>query len=48
VLDLTVSAATGLGQSAAWDELDPAWIWDDWSPEITWNDLRGVAAPTEG
>lgn len=44
VLDLTVSASTGLGESAAWDELDPAWTWDQWSPEITWDDLRGVAA----
>lgn len=44
VLDLLVSAAGGLGASAAWDELDPAWRWDDWSPDLSWNDLRGVAA----
>jgi hypothetical protein len=45
VLDLTVSVATGLGMSAAWDELDPTWTWDQWEPTITWNDLRGVSAP---
>ena len=45
VLDLTVSAATGLGGSAAWDDLDPAWTWDQWHPDLTWNDLRGVSAP---
>jgi hypothetical protein len=48
VLELGVSASTGLGESAAWDELDPSWQWDQWSPEITWDDLRGVAAPTGG
>lgn len=45
VLDLVLSSAAGLGQSAQWDQLDPAWTWDDWDPGITWNDLRGVAAP---
>ena len=45
VLDLAVSAATGLGGSAAWDDLDPTWSWDQWDPDLTWNDLRGVAAP---
>jgi hypothetical protein len=44
VLDLGVSAAEGLGASAAWDELDPLWTWDQWSPAISWNDLRGVSA----
>lgn len=44
VLELLVSSAGGLGQSAAWDELDPAWTWDQWSPDLSWNDLRGVAA----
>jgi hypothetical protein len=44
VLELTVSASTGLGQSAAWNELDPAWTWNQWSPGLTWNDLRGVYA----
>lgn len=46
VLALTVSAGAGLGGSAAWDELDPAWTWDQWDPALTWNDLRGVAATT--
>jgi hypothetical protein len=44
VLELVVSAAGGLGRSAAWDELDPAWTWNQWDPGLTWNDLRGVAA----
>lgn len=44
VLDLTVSNATGQGQSAAWDELDPTWTWEQFDPSISWNDLRGVAA----
>ena len=48
VLDLLVSASTGVGESAAWDELDPDWQWDQWSPDITWDDLRGVAAPSGG
>jgi hypothetical protein len=43
VLELIVSASSGLGSSAAWDELDPSWTWDQWDPRITWNDLRGVA-----
>jgi hypothetical protein len=45
VLELLISSAAGLGRSAAWDELDPAWTWNRWDPAITWNDLRGVAAP---
>jgi len=44
VLALTVSAGAGLGGSAAWDELDPAWTWNQWDPNLTWNDLRGAAA----
>lgn len=48
VLDLTVSNASSQGQSARWDELDPAWTWDQIDPGITWNDLRGVGAATEG
>jgi hypothetical protein len=44
VLDLLVSSAGGLGASAAWDELDPAWTWNQWDPRLSWNDLRGVAA----
>lgn len=45
VLALTVSSAnSGLGASAAWDELDPSWQWDHFDPDITWNDLRGVSA----
>jgi hypothetical protein len=45
VLELSVSASTGLGGSAAWDELDPTWTWNQWDPSLTWNDLRGAAAP---
>jgi hypothetical protein len=44
VVELLVSSASGLGQSAQWDQLDPTWTWDQWDPAITWNDLRGVAA----
>jgi hypothetical protein len=44
VLELTASAAAGIGGSVAWDELDPTWAWDQWDPALTWNDLRGVAA----
>jgi hypothetical protein len=45
VLDLTVSNATGQGQSAGWDELPGAWTWDQWDPAVTWDQLRGAAAP---
>lgn len=46
VLELVVSAAgSGLGESAQWDQLDPAWTWNEWEPAMTWNDLRGVGAP---
>lgn len=46
VLELVVSAAgSGLGESAQWDQLDPAWTWDQWDTALTWNDLRGVSAP---
>jgi len=45
VLELLVSAAAGLGQSAQWDQLGPTWTWNQWEPSLTWNDLRGVAAP---
>jgi hypothetical protein len=44
VLELAVSAAEGLGGSAAWDEIEPSWTWDQWSPAISWNDLRGVSS----
>jgi hypothetical protein len=43
VLQLTVSAAnSGLGRSAAWDEMPSDWQWDEFDPSISWNDLRGV------
>jgi hypothetical protein len=48
VLDLNVSSASGLGQSAAWDQLDPTWTWNQWDPALTWNDLRGVSAAPGG
>lgn len=43
ILELLVSAATGIGQSVTWLELDPAWMWNQWEPSISWADLRGVA-----
>lgn len=43
-LALIVSRASGLGESAQWDQLNPAWQWDQFEPGMTWDDLRGVAA----
>ena len=43
ILELGVSSARGLGDSAAWNELDPAWRWIDFDPSIRWIDLIGVA-----
>jgi hypothetical protein len=47
VLDLTVSAGTGTGASATWDDLDPTWAWNEFDPAITWDDLRGVGVSEE-
>lgn len=44
MIDLTTSSATGVGLSASWDELDPAWTWDQIDPAMTWDDLNGVGA----
>lgn len=44
-LALSVSVATGLGATAAWDELDATWKWDQWDPTLTWDALRGVGKP---
>jgi hypothetical protein len=46
-LDLLISSATGLGASAAWADLDPAWAWDEFDPGIRWIDLVGVGADTD-
>lgn len=45
VLDLVVSSARATGDSAVWDDLDPAWQWDQFDPAITWNSLHGVSVP---
>jgi hypothetical protein len=44
LLELGVSAAKNQGDSATWDELDPAWQWDQFDPAITWDDLNGVGS----
>lgn len=41
-LQLAASPSAGLGTSATWDQLDPAWTWAQWSPTIQWQDLYGV------
>lgn len=46
ILQLNVSSGgSGLGESAAWDEMQASWTWDQWDPQLSWDDLRGVAAP---
>jgi hypothetical protein len=45
VLDLGVSSARGVGESATWAELDPAWRWIDVHPDMTWADAYGAAGP---
>jgi len=35
----------GMGESATWNELDPAWAWNEWDTGIEWADLYGVAGP---
>jgi len=42
VLDMTVSRATGLGQSVTWDELPADWSWDMFDPGLSWDELRGA------
>lgn len=44
-LNLNVSHATAVGQSAAWVDLDPAWIWTQFDPTISWLDMAGVRYP---
>ena len=41
-LELTVSSASGLGQSVRWDELESAWQWASFAPDVSWADLNGV------
>jgi hypothetical protein len=43
-LALSTSTSTGLGTSARWNEMDPAWAWNEMDPTIRWFDLYGVAA----
>lgn len=46
-LDLTVSNASGSGESLTWVDLDPTWQWVQVDPSISWLDLYGVGpAPT--
>lgn len=45
VLSLVMSSAAGVGESIAWDDLDPAWTWDLFDPAISWDDLTGVGPP---
>ncbi len=44
-LALTASPLAGMGESAAWNELDPAWDWNEFDPAMEWPDLFGVAGP---
>jgi hypothetical protein len=41
-LDLAVSSALQLSDSAQWDQLTPAWTWNQFDPAITWDGLNGV------
>jgi hypothetical protein len=43
-LELGISPGTSGGQSATWDQLDPAWTWEQFDPAISWVDLQGVTA----
>jgi hypothetical protein len=47
-LELTISHATGQGQSAAWVDMDPTWTWAMFDPAITWQDMAGVRYPDNG
>jgi hypothetical protein len=44
-LGLIGSPLAGMGDSAQWDDLDPAWAWNEFDPSIEWPDLYGVAGP---
>jgi hypothetical protein len=44
-LGLIGSPLAGIGDSAQWDDLDPAWAWNEFDPAIEWPDLYGVAGP---
>jgi hypothetical protein len=43
-LELSTTPMAGVGLSARWSELDPAWRWNQFDPTIAWFDLVGVAA----
>jgi len=43
-LGLIATPLGGMGESAAWADLDPSWAWDEFDPSIAWIDLYGVAA----
>jgi hypothetical protein len=45
LVDLNVSQAHGQGESAAWNELNPAWTWAQFDPSLSWADLYGVGGP---
>jgi hypothetical protein len=45
-LELTVSSASGLGQSVRWDELETGWRWTSFAPDVSWADLNGVGPLT--
>ena len=44
-LGLIGTPLAGVGESAAWNELDPGWAWNEFDPTIDWIDLYGVAGP---
>ena len=42
-LGLAASPLAGMGESAQWDDLEPAWGWTEFDPAMGWPDLYGVA-----
>ena len=44
-LGLIGTPLAGMGESAAWVDLDPAWAWNQMDPTLEWPDLYGVAGP---
>ena len=46
LLELTVSSASGAGQSATWDALPAAWHWNTFDESVTWDELSGVGLLT--